>query len=341
MPPSPRDRETHGSERPLLSHCLEMEQDLSTTNSVSHQSDNSCSRDHYSSLVTTDPGSSLTLLLANNNNKNTIGSTSTTATHTQPTSIMSAKEEESSSSPAFAAPPYRHLVLPSDTLTGLCLAYGVSKQALQRANPGCCVSSDGLRLTVQPGDRLNIPHQKKKKLGNDVRVAIRQNVDSHEYKLASVLGQIPGLTTCQVERYLKSGHGKVDEAVRLAQADQARRQQTEREWQEKERQRKQDALEIQRILLEQRRQARRAATHDNHHLNNNNTDTELTRLTGGSHDSHNNHSDSHGSLFLDQPVDDNDETEKKNCVNHSCLAGCYACLGLVIFEWIRLSIHIV
>ena len=79
------------------------------------------------------------------------------------------------------------------------------------------MSSDGLRLTVQPGDRLNIPlaRKKKQKKGyststssssldtDDGDFAIRQDVDSHEYKLASVLGQIPGVSSFQAERYVE------------------------------------------------------------------------------------------------------------------------------------------
>ena len=162
-----------------------------------------------------------------------------------------------------------------------------------------------------------------------------------------------------LHRYLQAGNGNVKEAIRLARAESIRLEQKEMEKIEKERQRKHDALEIQRILLEQQRQASRVANDDhrpgihNHKYNHNNlhnTDTELTFLTGGSQNkkninNNNNTSSSttnsnHGSLFLDQPVDEADEIEKGRCGNHSSLAGCCACVVLVIFEWIRLSIHI-
>jgi len=214
MPPSPRDRDNLGSEQSLLFRSLEMEQDMSfIITNLSHQPNTPCAIDHYSSLVTTKSNSSVTVVTKNSNNNT--GRTFMTATppHNQATSRTDNIDESSSQS--FVDVPYRHLVLPSDTLAGLCLTYKISKPALQRANPGCCISGDGLRLTVQPGDRLYIPFVQRNKAkhgfsattfprDDDDGFAVLQDVNSHEYKVASVLGQITGLTTRRAERYVLS-----------------------------------------------------------------------------------------------------------------------------------------
>ena len=177
--PSPRDRGNCGSEHPLLFQSLEMEQN---TSSVTSQRE-ACSPDDYSALLM-GPNSTLA------------GKTGSSDTHKHTSrDCFERKNDIKKVDESPPSDPYRHLVLPSDTLAGLCLTYKVSKQALQRANPGCCVSSDGLRLTVQPGDHLVIPFKRKS-------CHVRQDVHSHEYKLASVLGQSRHLTTGQAERYV-------------------------------------------------------------------------------------------------------------------------------------------
>lgn len=99
--------------------------------------------------------------------------------------------------------------------------------------------------------------------------------------------------------------------------------------QQEERQRKQDAMEIQRILLQQQRQNKSYGS-------NNNTDTELTCLTKASSYPENDSS----FLYLDQP-NHRDEEDKDEQDNRLCLQGCCAFACIVVFEWIRLSIHFI
>lgn len=103
---------------------------------------------------------------------------------------------------------HHHLVVPTDTLAGLCLHYKVSKQALQRANPGKSVASsvDGCRLAVQPGDRLLIPLEPREPKGTTrtktaaAAAVVRQDVNTPAYKTAAVLEQCRYLTVAQAER---------------------------------------------------------------------------------------------------------------------------------------------
>ena len=90
----------------------------------------------------------------------------------------------------------RHLILPSDTLAGLCITYKTSKQALQRANPGCCISFDGLRLAMTPGDTLLIPTN-----GSNNDTLPLQDQTSHEYSVAFAMSSCRFLTASQAERY--------------------------------------------------------------------------------------------------------------------------------------------
>lgn len=183
------DPESHQRKQVRLFQTLEVEQD---TTPMTRQHITAVSAEHYSSIargaiehpVNGNP------VVANGTERSSVTSTSMTPR----TNCDDSFGEERSSSSSTASTPIRHLILPSDTLAGLCLTYKVSPQALQRANTGCCVSSDGLRLTVQPGDYLVIPSHKKQRRKN------RQDVHSREYKLASVLNQSRHLTTSQAER---------------------------------------------------------------------------------------------------------------------------------------------
>ena len=82
-----------------------------------------------------------------------------------------------------------HVVLPTDTLAGLCLLYKISRRDLQRANR---FYGDDLRLA--PG-QLTIPiTEKARRLG-----WMPQDFDSREYKMAALLAKFSSLSSIEAK----------------------------------------------------------------------------------------------------------------------------------------------
>lgn len=89
----------------------------------------------------------------------------------------------------------RHVILPHDTLAGLCLRYKIDRRTLQRANR---FYGDDLRLAP---DILHVPiSAKARRLGWK-----RQDPDSREVKMAAVLAAHPSLSLMEANWYVRFG----------------------------------------------------------------------------------------------------------------------------------------
>ena len=87
-----------------------------------------------------------------------------------------------------------HVVLPTDTLAGLCLLYKISRRELQRVNK-FSASGDDLRLAPK---KLYIPiTEKARRLGWKP-----QDVNSPEFKMAAFMAQFPNLSMMEAKWYV-------------------------------------------------------------------------------------------------------------------------------------------
>lgn len=85
-----------------------------------------------------------------------------------------------------------HVVLPSDTLQGICIAYKISPTRLRQAN---CFSG-GLPLAPK---KLVIPISKKAMRSGFLRV---QDTDAKEFKLHAFLAEFPDLSSAEARAYV-------------------------------------------------------------------------------------------------------------------------------------------
>jgi LysM repeat protein len=83
-----------------------------------------------------------------------------------------------------------HVVLPTDTLQGICLAYKISSTRLRQAN---CFSGNSLLLAP---NKLVIPLSKKALRSGFIRV---QDTDAKEYKLHAMLAEFPDLSMTEAK----------------------------------------------------------------------------------------------------------------------------------------------
>lgn len=83
-----------------------------------------------------------------------------------------------------------HVVLPTDTLQGLCLAYKITATRLRQAN-----HFSGNSLSLAP-KKLVIPLSKKALRSGFIRV---QDTDAKEYKLHAVLVEFPDMSTTEAK----------------------------------------------------------------------------------------------------------------------------------------------
>lgn len=83
-----------------------------------------------------------------------------------------------------------HVVMPTDTLQGICLSYKVSSTKLRQAN-----HFSGNSLTLAP-KKLIIPLSKKALRSGYIRV---QDTDSKEYKMAAFQAQFPKLSLTEAK----------------------------------------------------------------------------------------------------------------------------------------------
>jgi LysM domain len=90
-----------------------------------------------------------------------------------------------------------HVVLPSDTLQGICLAYKINSQRLKQAN-----HFSGGTLLLAP-KRLVIPISKKALRSGFIRV---QDTDAKEYKVHAFLAEFPDLSVTEARACVSFVH---------------------------------------------------------------------------------------------------------------------------------------
>jgi hypothetical protein len=88
-----------------------------------------------------------------------------------------------------------HVVLPTDTLQGICLAYKINTTRLRQAN---CFSGNSLSLAPK---KLVIPLSKQAYRSGFIRV---QDTDAKEYKLHALLAEFPDLSITEAKAYVRS-----------------------------------------------------------------------------------------------------------------------------------------
>lgn len=110
-----------------------------------------------------------------------------------------------------------HIVLPTDTLQGVCLAYKVSASSLRRAN-----HFSGNSLHCAP-KKLLIPLSKQALRTGFIRV---QDTDTKEYKLSYFQAEYPDINGTEARAYLELADWDLNEALQSAKED--------REWEKEE-----------------------------------------------------------------------------------------------------------
>lgn len=103
-----------------------------------------------------------------------------------------------------------HVVLPTDTLQGVCLSYGVRETKLKMAN-----HFSGNSLSLAP-KRLVIPLSKKALRSGYIRV---QDTDAKEYKVHAFLAEFADLGMAEAKAYLELADWDLKDAVRSARDD--------------------------------------------------------------------------------------------------------------------------
>ncbi|KAL7575706.1 hypothetical protein ACA910_011522 [Epithemia clementina (nom. ined.)] len=104
-----------------------------------------------------------------------------------------------------------HVILPTDTLLGICLKYHISKRELQRANG---FYGDNLRLAPE---RLVIPiTEKAKRLGWQP-----QEPNSKPFQMAAIMARFKNLSTIEAKCYLETNDWNLEEATQEALKDEA------------------------------------------------------------------------------------------------------------------------
>lgn len=102
-----------------------------------------------------------------------------------------------------------HVVLPTDTLQGLCLAYKISATRLRMVN-----GFSGNSLQMAP---------KKLRIPTDVTTAGRmirtQDKSSKEYKLYALMAEVPCMELVEAKAYLDLSNWDLEEALRSARED--------------------------------------------------------------------------------------------------------------------------
>jgi len=103
-----------------------------------------------------------------------------------------------------------HIILPGDTLQGICLAYKISATRLRQAN-----QFSGNSLSLAP-KKLIIPLSKKALRTGFVKV---QDKASREYKVHAFLAEMPNLNLAAAEGYLELSDWVVENAIQSARED--------------------------------------------------------------------------------------------------------------------------
>jgi LysM repeat protein len=104
-----------------------------------------------------------------------------------------------------------HVVLPTDTLQGLCISYKITSTQLRQAN---CFSGNSLLLAPS---KLVIPISKTALRAGFIRV---QDTDQKEYKVHAMLAEFPDFSMTEAKAYLELADWDLKRAIRSAKDDQ-------------------------------------------------------------------------------------------------------------------------
>ncbi|GAX27031.1 hypothetical protein FisN_9Lh347 [Fistulifera solaris] len=110
-----------------------------------------------------------------------------------------------------------HVILPTDTLQGICLAYKINSTRLRQAN-----HFSGHSLLLAP-KKLVIPISQKALRSGFIRV---QDTDAKQYKLHALLAAYPDLSASEASAYLELADWVLEDALQTAKED--------REWEKTE-----------------------------------------------------------------------------------------------------------
>mmetsp|Transcript_33021 Transcript_33021/g.40539 ORF Transcript_33021/g.40539 Transcript_33021/m.40539 type:complete len:279 (-) Transcript_33021:249-1085(-) len=97
-----------------------------------------------------------------------------------------------------------HVVVPTDTLQGLCIRYKVTAAKIRQAN-----QFTGMNLLLAPS-RLLIPLSEKHVVSGRIKV---QDRNSREFKVHAFLDKVIGLSLVEANAYLDMNDGNVEEAI--------------------------------------------------------------------------------------------------------------------------------
>ena len=106
-----------------------------------------------------------------------------------------------------------HVVLPTDTLQGLCLAYKISATRLRMEN-----GFSGNSLQMAP-KKLRIPNNVKGVPSTKGMMIRTQDTSSKEYKLYAFVAELPSMELVEAKAYLDLSNWDLDEALRSARED--------------------------------------------------------------------------------------------------------------------------
>ncbi|KAL7533928.1 hypothetical protein ACHAWF_004667 [Thalassiosira exigua] len=114
---------------------------------------------------------------------------------------------------ATGAPYLEHVVLPTDTLQGLCLAYKISATRLRMEN-----GFSGNSLQMAP-KKLKIPSGSGGSKGGASATVRTQDTTSREFKLYAFVAEVPATELVEAKAYLDLSNWDLDEALRSARED--------------------------------------------------------------------------------------------------------------------------
>ena len=103
-----------------------------------------------------------------------------------------------------------HVILPTDTLQGICIAYKISSTQLKLAN-----NFSGNSLLLAPS-KLVIPISKQALRSGYIRI---QDTDHKEYKIHALLAEFPDFSMIEAKAYLELADWKLKDAIRSAKDD--------------------------------------------------------------------------------------------------------------------------
>lgn len=107
---------------------------------------------------------------------------------------------------------YQHIVLPTDTLQGICLQYKISSSKLKQVN-----RFSGSSLILAP-KILNIPKQEGVS-------SLHQNTESNEYKIHYIHAKYPALKVKDIKQYLEKYDWSLMQTLKCIQEELVLRQQ--------------------------------------------------------------------------------------------------------------------